>query len=545
MSVPGYGRRARWPRLSTRAWFGGTMAIMFLLAALSAAAGGMALSRTSEATELITRRLTPALLAAERLRGVLQDQRGSVHGYVLTGDPGFLASYREGRTAEQASAEALRRTLAGHVLLADLDTVGARVTEWRAGYADPSIAAVGGSGPGAVSTAGTARGRVLFEGVRAALDAQAENLTRARTAALRAADRATMWRDAVFVAILATVLLTLISVAVLLRYVILGPLDRLGSASRRVAGGDFGHVIDVRGPADITMLALDVDAIRRRITAELDISRDAERRLREQTDLLRTQAEELRRSNAELEQFAYVASHDLQEPVRKVTAFCQLLQRRYAGRLDERADEYIAFAIDGAKRMQTLVSELLTFSRVGREQAPSERVPLDEPLEAALADLTRLIEESGAVVERPALPEVVGDPGLLTMLWQNLLGNAIKFRAPDRAPKVGVGVRRAGDMWEVTVTDNGIGVEPRFAEKIFVIFQRLHGRGDYDGTGIGLALCKKIVEYHGGEIRLDTGAEQGARFVFTLPAADGPAGDLADRAAGVTRAPARTPADPG
>jgi light-regulated signal transduction histidine kinase (bacteriophytochrome) len=237
------------------------------------------------------------------------------------------------------------------------------------------------------------------------------------------------------------------------------------------------------------------------------------------------QALELRRSNAELEQFAYVASHDLQEPLRKVASFCQLLEKRYGDQLDERGIEYIGFAVDGAKRLQVLINDLLTFSRVGRLGTPQAGVDLGAALDAGLANLAAALEEADAEIVRPPqpLPRIVGDPTLLTMLWQNLIGNAVKFRHKDRRPRVVIDCERRtgddGEQWLLSVSDNGIGISEEFAEKVFVIFQRLHGREVYSGTGVGLALCKKIVEQHGGTIWVDTTYTDGTRLQFTLPIA--------------------------
>ena len=270
------------------------------------------------------------------------------------------------------------------------------------------------------------------------------------------------------------------------------------------------------GPRDIRLISLDVEFMRQRIVEELELSRAA-------TESLDLQAEELRRSNAELEQFAYVASHDLQEPLRKVASFCQLLEKRYGDKLDERGTEYIGFAVDGAKRMQILINDLLTFSRVGRLNSTETEVALDGTLDGALSNLATALEESGASVERPAdgLPVVKGDPTLLAMLWQNLIGNAVKFRREGVEPRIVIECAASsgddGQNWSFTLTDNGIGIAPEFAEKVFVIFQRLHGRDAYSGTGIGLALCKKIVEHHGGTIWIDTDYTEGTRFRFTLP----------------------------
>jgi light-regulated signal transduction histidine kinase (bacteriophytochrome) len=237
------------------------------------------------------------------------------------------------------------------------------------------------------------------------------------------------------------------------------------------------------------------------------------------------QAVELRRSNAELEQFAYVASHDLQEPLRKVASFCQLLEKRYGDKLDERGVEYIGFAVDGAKRMQVLINDLLSFSRVGRFSTVQVEVPLDTTLDIALGNLATAIEESGAEIVRlkRRLPHVSGDATLLTMLWQNLIGNAVKFRRNDSPPRIvidcGRGTGDGQSQWLLSVTDNGIGIAEEFSDKVFVIFQRLHGRDVYTGTGLGLALCKKIVEHHGGTIWIDTSYTDGTRFEFTLPVA--------------------------
>ena len=252
--------------------------------------------------------------------------------------------------------------------------------------------------------------------------------------------------------------------------------------------------------------------MRQRIVAELEATQSARAQLDEQ-------AVELRRSNAELEQFAYVASHDLQEPLRKVASFCQLLEKRYGDKLDERGIEYIGFAVDGAKRMQVLINDLLSFSRVGRLGVIRDEADLETALDDALVNLAAAIEESNAEIVRPEqrLPRVVGDPTLLTMLWQNLIGNAVKFQRDNHPPRIVIECKQGTAEWLLAVTDNGIGIGEEFVDKVFVIFQRLHGRDQYSGTGLGLALCKKIVEHHGGNIRIDTSYADGTRFEFTLP----------------------------
>jgi signal transduction histidine kinase len=232
---------------------------------------------------------------------------------------------------------------------------------------------------------------------------------------------------------------------------------------------------------------------------------------------LQAQTEELARSNRALEEFAYVASHDLQEPLRKVRSFCELLRSRYRGQLDERADQYIDFAIDGADRMSRLITDLLAYSRVGRSGPDHRDLGAEEPLDRALGMLATQIAETGAQVTHGPLPRVRGEAGLLTTVFQNLISNAIKFRA-DEAPRIHVSAAPDGALWRFCVRDNGIGIDPAFAEKVFAIFQRLHTKHAYPGTGIGLAICRKIVEYHGGTIWLDPDVSPGARFCFTLPA---------------------------
>ena len=245
-----------------------------------------------------------------------------------------------------------------------------------------------------------------------------------------------------------------------------------------------------------------------RLSVELDERRRAEQRLAEY-------ASELARSNSELEQFAYVASHDLQEPLRMVASFTQLLARRYQGKLDQNADEFISFAVDGANRMQQLINDLLAYSRVGTRGKPPAPTDLTEVLQDAEANLHQAIEKSGAVITHDPLPVVNGDQVQLTQLFQNLLANAIKFRN-STAPLIHVSAQAREEDWLLSVKDNGIGMAPEHQERIFAIFQRLHGRGEYPGTGIGLALCKKIVERHGGRIWVESAPGQGSTFYFNI-----------------------------
>jgi PAS domain S-box-containing protein len=248
------------------------------------------------------------------------------------------------------------------------------------------------------------------------------------------------------------------------------------------------------------------------VTTYTDISeqRRAEKQLAEH-------ARELERSNAELEQFAYVASHDLQEPLRMVASYCQLLQRRYKGKLDQDADDFIGFAVEGATRMQRMINELLDYSRVGRKSAGFAPVETKAAVEAALGALAAAVEESGAAIAVGDLPRVNGEATLLQQLFQNLVGNALKFRRDDAAPEIAISAERRGEAWEFHVRDNGIGIEPEYAERIFLLFQRLHERTRYPGTDIGLAFCKKVVEYHGGRIWVEAAPGGGSLFKLTIP----------------------------
>jgi light-regulated signal transduction histidine kinase (bacteriophytochrome) len=248
------------------------------------------------------------------------------------------------------------------------------------------------------------------------------------------------------------------------------------------------------------------------LAVELDERRRAEQQLARYT-------QELARSNAELEQFAYVASHDLQEPLRMVASFTQLLAKRYQGRLDQDADEFIGYAVDGATRMQRLINDLLAYSRVGTRGRAFQPKDGNDVFRQARDNLAKSIEDSGAIIFQDRLPTVMGDEMQLIQLFQNLVGNAIKFRGPE-PPQIQVSAAKNGREWVFAVKDNGIGMAPEHQERIFSIFQRLHQRSEYPGTGIGLAICKKIVERHGGHIWVESQVGAGSTFYFSIPEGD-------------------------
>jgi light-regulated signal transduction histidine kinase (bacteriophytochrome) len=229
---------------------------------------------------------------------------------------------------------------------------------------------------------------------------------------------------------------------------------------------------------------------------------------------------ELSRSNAELEQFAYVASHDLQEPLRMVSSYVQLLEKKYRDQMGDEADEFIEFAVDGARRMQELINDLLDYSRVGRFGKPFETVDMNDVLATALANLGVAIDTHQATVTHGDLPVVRGDRVQLVQVFQNLISNAIKFRGPE-APRVEVKGRREGDEWIFSVVDNGVGFDQSYSERIFQIFQRLQSRAESEGTGIGLAIASRIVQRHGGRIWAESEVGKGSVFYFSIPAEGG------------------------
>jgi light-regulated signal transduction histidine kinase (bacteriophytochrome) len=306
----------------------------------------------------------------------------------------------------------------------------------------------------------------------------------------------------------------------LLRRWVSRPVAYLANEARLVSSGDLNHEVSALGPPEFVRLGRDVEAMRERLVAQIEQVEQAGQQVAAARARLEEQTLELQRSNRELEQFAYVASHDLQEPLRKVASFCQMLERRYSGQLDERADQYIHFAVDGAKRMQQLINDLLEFSRVGRVSTPLVDVDLNDCLRNALFSLEAAREEAAAEITAADLPTVHGEAPLLTQLLQNLIGNAIKFRSQE-PPRITITAGEGDGFWEFSCTDNGIGIEPEYADRVFLIFQRLHAKEVYTGTGIGLAMCKKIVEYHGGRIWVDESprTEPGTTIHWTLPVA--------------------------
>ncbi|WP_199423754.1 sensor histidine kinase [Actinotalea solisilvae] len=519
-------------RTSLRRRLGIALVAGGLVLALLLAGAFAALLRHTDRQQAVTGVYFDAITQADRAYTRLVDAETSVRGYALTADPTTLELFErlvapepdEGVAAAdpEETEAALRAELGeGHDVLVAREAAATAARTWYTDFAEPTIAAVEAGGRGAVTVDEVEAGRVFFDDVRVHAEEYIDLLTQSRQAAIEDLQASNRLVLAVLVSFAVAALAVGVLVWVFLRRWVTDPLATLAADARVVADGDVGHPVGLVGPGEVGALAHDIEQMRLRLADLVAEARASQAALEESHAQLVEQAEDLRRSNRDLEQFAYVASHDLQEPLRKVASFTQLLAKRYEGQLDERADQYIAFAVDGAKRMQRLINDLLGFSRVGRIGGELADVELDDVLGQVSADLDRVVEETGGAIEGSGLPVVRGERPLLVQLVANLVGNALKFRHPDRAPRVRFEARRSGDQWEVACHDNGIGIDPQYADRVFVIFQRLHAKDVYEGTGIGLALCKKIVEYHGGHIWIDPEpADGGTTIRFTLPVAE-------------------------
>ncbi|MCW3812871.1 ATP-binding protein [Micromonospora sp. DR5-3] len=495
------------------------LSVVLLLLLGLATAEALVAEKNRQNIDAVLVKTGPLRVQAQELMSALLDQETAVRGFAVNGDRKDLAPYEAGLRRERDTVASMEKLAADYPdVRRELAVVEQRAARWRTDVAEPVITTVERSGPEAGQALITDQTRQQFEGVRASVDTLQEEIF---VVGQRTAGRVSSTSNVLVVLLIAAALVVAVAGAVLLLSldrILIRPLAALVDQVREVADGDYRHHIEGSGPPEFRLLAEDIDGMRQKIARELDEVREARESIEWVNSQLQKQAEELTRSNRDLEQFAYVASHDLQEPLRKVASFCQLLQRRYAGQLDERADQYIAFAVDGAQRMQRLINDLLAFSRIGRLTIGFTEVDLSKVMGDVAAQTEAARQYSDAELTWDELPVIRGEEPLLTNLLANLVSNSIKFRRPDVPPKVHVSARLVGDEWEISCQDNGIGIEPEFADKIFVIFQRLHSKDAYPGTGIGLAIVKKIVEYHGGRVWVDTDTEEGTAIRFTLPA---------------------------
>ena len=487
------------------------LALAFVVAGLvlviGALLGALALNSLVGAVNVQVNRLDPAARSTSYVLASLLNEETGVRGFVLTHQQSFLEPYQTGVIETTDRIRTLRQLIDPYPgLRPRLRAVEAAAGQWRSQYAEPAISTArkGGS----PSTALETTGKDDFDQIRAEITVLNNEILAERRGALNRLHAATT--AVVIVAITGAVAVIAAAAAAwaAMSGWVIRPLAALGGAAQVVASGGVDHELKIDGPRELMELAADVEAMRRQLRFSM-------------TDLS-YKANELERSNRELEQFAYVASHDMQEPLRKVASFCQMLESRYAAQLDDRARQYIAFAVDGAKRMQLLINELLTFSRVGQPGTARGPVDMNAVASEAVDRLDATITDTDAQVTFGALPTVVGDATLLTQLFQNLIANSIKFRRMDEPPAIRITAERNDGHWEFACDDNGIGIAPAHAERVFVIFQRLHPREAYAGTGIGLALCRKIVDFHGGHIWVDTEGRQesGTTIRWTLPGVD-------------------------
>jgi signal transduction histidine kinase len=469
-----------------------------------------------------------ALVDGERASLALGDAEASLRAYRATCDAAALEPWTRAVGSSdrvRLLADVERRELEPDAEVALAYKEAQRRTDaWFDEYAEPVVAAVDVAPAGQMAcrmellgTAPTsAEGAALYESARTAvveylaeLSAQRDEIVETRA----------VWEQLLLGAVITLVFVVVLMGTLMwlaLESWVIRPLTELTAAVRVVSSGELRREITPVGAGEVALLAMHVETMRRDLVHQVEEIRLSHQEVENAHGLLSDKTRELERSNRDLEQFAYVASHDLQEPLRKVASFTQLLQKRYGGSLDDRADQYIEFAVDGAKRMQRLIQDLLSFSRVGRTGVPREDVDLEGVLTSALFELSERAEETGAEIVHDPMPVVHGERALLQQLFVNLVGNSLKFRDPERAPVIRIEVRSMRAHWEISVVDNGIGIDAQYAERVFVIFQRLHPREQYAGTGIGLSLVKRIVEYHKGRIWIEPAADGGTIVRFTL-----------------------------
>jgi signal transduction histidine kinase len=495
------------------------LAVGIVLGALGVL-GAVTAAGSNDHLDDLLNRTGPMRTAGTNLGTAYVDQESGVRGFAISADPANLVPYDRGRESEDAQLAQIDSVLkqggGNDTIRADVQAVRDRAAQWRTAVAEPVIAATKDRGTAAGQALSEAASTSLFDNLRRAVGKLQADILTVRNTTADAAMHSGSTLVSIMIAAAVIIILAGAALMLLLDRLVSRPVVELAEQVREVAAGHYDRQIASSGSPELRRLATDVDGMRRQIADELSEVREARSQVEWVNDQLKNQTDELTRSNRDLEQFAYVASHDLQEPLRKVASFCQLLQRRYSGQLDERADQYIAFAVDGAQRMQSLINDLLAFSRIGRLTSGFTDVDLNRVLTEVSSQLESRTGEDGKIVWAD-LPIVEGEEPLLTTLFVNLIGNSLKFRRPDVPPVITVSAQRAGEEWQVNVRDNGIGIEPEFADKVFVIFQRLHARDAYEGTGIGLAIVKKIVEYHGGRIWLDLDVETGTSINFTLP----------------------------
>jgi signal transduction histidine kinase len=477
-----------------------------LILLVMTAIGGLTLIRLQDATEVanrLSREDAPALQAIDDLKVQVANEQIAVNRFLLSSETTargrelFLGPYFRAHDVILADLATVDRLEGdeGRQLSTLLAQLPDEIQAFEA-VSDLEIAAIRSGAPIEVASA---LDFAHADQVRSLAAAIGDNLAQQiRGSAADAQRSASDTTKVVAVASLLGIGMAL-AVALLLSVNISGPLRRLTASANRIAAGELVEPPPSNRRDEIGSLSMAVTTMVRTLNRQTD---------------------ELKRSNADLEQFAYIASHDLQEPLRMVSGFTGLLQRRYAGKLGADGDEFIGYAIGGVNRMQALINDLLSYSRLGREEVSAKSVDMQLVVDQALANLQTAIEERSALVSSGPLPTVLANHGMLVRVFQNLIGNALKFCKSDR-PIVRIAAEKRGTEWVFSIADNGIGIEPQYRDRIFLIFQRLHQQAEYPGTGIGLAVVKRIIERNGGRIWLESEPGKGTTFFFALPATGG------------------------
>jgi len=436
-------------------------------------------------------------LHLNNLQTALLNVETGIRGYALSSNTGYLEPYTQGDKDVNLALAQLGTDINFKAEVKPLEV------EVRTFVQDWAVRSIGVIKQGGFDRSGQlaviSEGKTLLDILRARL----KNIF-AGSEQRRAALRLENGQLTQLVVVLPLVVLVLVLIGFsllrlgLIRFV-LEPVEHLRIATASLAAGEVAVRVHIQSDDELGELAR-------------TLNRSAEILAERNTDLLR--------SNRELEQFAYVASHDLQEPLRMVSSYTQLLKKRYSGQLDAKADQYIEFAVDGANRMQRLIQDLLAFSRVGTHPLELFEVDLNTVLAEVKQNLKLALEDSGGEIVAGSLPLVCADRGQVSQILQNLVGNGLKFRRSKVAPRVQISALSLGGMWQISVSDNGIGIEPGYFERIFIIFQRLHAKEQYSGSGIGLAVVKKIIERHGGKLWVESSSGEGSSFHFTLPSVE-------------------------
>ncbi len=468
-------------------------AVLLPLVVITASLGGIATNVRLKTETAAQYRNT--VFAVYDLKIALLNIETGYRGYALSGNSSFLEPYRLGVRDSKTALDRLRVLKTFPQQIADLERAVLSYRTWVA--ANLESVKVGQSLPSDLQRVLLERGKERFDELRSNFESLNNLALSGFTATRQEISDGIGGLASLPWAAFALIAVGAVTLRLALRRLILDPIRQLERAAQVLADGDGSIRLPVKSFDEMGKLSATFNQ------TAVTLSR---------------RTAELERSNRDLEQFAYVASHDLQEPLRMVSSYTQLLGKRYAGRLDERADTYIHYAVDGANRMQALIHDLLKYSRAGTRPATLLPTSAADVVGDVLRSFELVIKESGSQVTVMPLPEVLADRVQLTQIFQNLIGNALKFRREGVAHQVTVSAAPDGQLWQFTVRDNGIGISMEYFERIFVIFQRLNTRESFSGSGIGLAICQRLVERHGGKIWLESAPGEGSAFHFTLQA---------------------------